>query len=123
MGAVDEKEMLMKLWNGNKTPPATAIPTLINKDNGYQLNCETDGASIGYKILNGGEELKKQIAPQYSFDMMWTYGVPNGNETMLDTPWNIYQDGEILQLQPGKQLVVNAKRIGYTTAKKTFTIN
>lgn len=79
-------------------------------------------ASIGYKILNEGEELKKQIVPQYSFDMMWTYGVPNGNDTKIDTPWSIYKDGDILHLQPGQQLLVNAKRIGYITAEKNFTI-
>lgn len=122
LGALDEKDMLLKWWNGKETPPTTATPILTKVKDGYQLTCETEGASIGYKILNEGEELEKQIVPQYSFDMMWTYGVPNGNDTKLDTPWAIYKDGDILHLQPGQQLLVNAKRIGYITAEKNFTI-
>ena len=122
LGALDEKDMLLKWWNGKETPPTTATPILTKVKDGYRLTCETEGASIGYKILNEGEELKKQIVPQYSFDMMWTYGVPNGNDTKIDTPWSIYKDGDILHLQPGQQLLVNAKRIGYITAEKNFTI-
>jgi len=123
LAAMPEKEMLAKWWNGADTPPATAKPVLTKVEGGYQLTCDTEGASIGYKVLNVGEEMQKIKTKQFSFCMMWTFALlPNGRDMEIDTPWNVYQEGETLALQPGQKLVVNAKRIGYTAAEETFEI-
>jgi len=44
-----EKELVAKLWNGNDTKPETAIPVIKFNGNTVEINCETEGASIGYK--------------------------------------------------------------------------
>ena len=45
---------------------------------------------------------------------------PNGVEEETDTPWQVYQEGTVLHLNPGERLLVNAKRIGYEENVKTF---
>lgn len=44
-----EKELVTKLWNGKKTKPETAKPVVEYKNNKIEINCDTKGASIGYK--------------------------------------------------------------------------
>ncbi len=122
MAAIPEREMLRQWWNGSDTPPTTATPELVKVKGGYQLACATKGASIGYKILNPGEEPQKLKAPQFTYCMMWTFGAPNGRDIEYDSPWNVYSEGETLVLQPDQKLLVNAKRIGYGAAEETFVI-
>lgn len=50
-----EKELLNQLWNSAEAQPLTANPVLIKKDNLVSVNCATEGASIGYKLINDGK--------------------------------------------------------------------
>ena len=47
---------------------------------------------------------------------------PNDVEVEVATPWQVYREGAVLHLQPGDRLLVNAKRIGYEEATKTFEL-
>jgi N-sulfoglucosamine sulfohydrolase len=49
LGAVSEKEMLAKWWNGQENAPKTFEPQIKINKNALRLNCSTSGASIGYK--------------------------------------------------------------------------
>ena len=49
MGAVPEKEMLAKWWNGKDKAPQTQQPTITLKGTKALIQCTTKGASIGYK--------------------------------------------------------------------------
>ena len=51
LGAISEKELIKKMWNGNDTAPETNPVTISFQDNKVILFCATPGASIGYKII------------------------------------------------------------------------
>lgn len=49
MGAIPEKEMLAKWWNGKDKAPQTQQPTIAMNGTTATLLCPTKGVSIGYK--------------------------------------------------------------------------
>lgn len=49
LGAIDEKEMLKNMWNGNDQPPHTAKPVVYQAGNKTTISCMTSGASIAYR--------------------------------------------------------------------------
>ena len=49
LGAMNEKEMVKKWWQGKDTPPQTAEPVFVFKKNKVKITCDTEGASIGYR--------------------------------------------------------------------------
>ena len=49
LGAIPEKELLAKWWNGKEKPPKTSEPILSFKEEKLTIKCETKGASIGFK--------------------------------------------------------------------------
>lgn len=54
-----EQELIDQLWNGRKEQPITSKP-VINSTNGkITISCPTDGASIGYKLVNEAGKLSK----------------------------------------------------------------
>ncbi|MGE0589837.1 MAG: sulfatase [Cyclobacteriaceae bacterium] len=114
MGNVPEKEMLSNWWDGNSEPPKTAEPMIIQTDKGIKLHCDTEGASIGYKIVKNGESrtVNHKI---YSFDFGAMGGrvAKNGTDFSSERPWSVYIPGKVINLSKGDTLIVNAKRIGY----------
>ena len=46
-----EKELISKLWDGEKSRPVTAAPEISRTQGEVSLRCATEGASIGYKII------------------------------------------------------------------------
>ncbi|NJX14554.1 sulfatase family protein [Tamlana crocina] len=82
---LDEAKLVEKLWSGKDTKPETAQPIITAKDGLVQVFCETEGASIGYKIMD-----------------------QNGNAPQS---WEVYQ--EPVQLPKGYKLMVQAHRIGF----------
>ena len=48
-GLIPEKELIKKFWP-NKTQPVTENPIIRRDGNSIILSCETEGASIGYKL-------------------------------------------------------------------------
>ncbi|KPM30785.1 Sulfatase [Croceitalea dokdonensis DOKDO 023] len=51
-----EEELLNQLWKGAKSQPITVTPNISIQGNKVSVNCSTAGASIGYKIINEGNE-------------------------------------------------------------------
>lgn len=55
LGRIPEPQLLKIMWNGGDAPPVTSDP-VITSDNGLvNIHCDTEGASIGYQVLNAGE--------------------------------------------------------------------
>lgn len=47
-----EAELISQLWNGAEKQPVTAEPIILVNDGKIEISCATDGASIGYKIID-----------------------------------------------------------------------
>ena len=84
-----EGELIKKLWNGKDEQPVTSNPSITNDNGKITLSCETEGASIGYKIIEKGAKLPKS--------------------------WEVYQNSIVLP--QGSKLVVQAHRIGFKPSK------
>jgi arylsulfatase A-like enzyme len=80
-----EAELIEQLWEGAETQPVTADPTIVTTDGKISLTCSTDGASIGYKVIE-----KNGLTPK---------------------AWKVYQKPFLVP--SGSNLVVKAHRIGY----------
>ncbi|GAL67211.1 sulfatase family protein [Jejuia pallidilutea] len=84
-----EEDLIKKLWKGTDTQPKTAAPNISNQSGNISISCDTEGASIGYKIIKRGEE-----AP---------------------ASWEVYQN--VINLPEGATLLIKAHRIGYTASE------
>ncbi|XCF05481.1 sulfatase [Tamlana crocina] len=82
---LDEAKLVEKLWSGKDTKPVTSHPIITAKDGLVQVTCETEGASIGYKIM--------------------------GQDGNTPQSWEVYQ--EPVQLPKGTKLLVQTHRIGF----------
>jgi hypothetical protein len=115
-GSIPEKEMVKQMWNGGDEPPVTAAPQVIPTVGGVKLSCSTKGASIGYRVVKAGtaDQPKQHKVITWDMDM---FRKLDRNGTLLPAApvWQVY-DGEILKLQKGDTLQVNAMRIGYKPA-------
>ena len=80
-----EKELIGKLWNGEKTKPVTLEPTINSSGGKITISSKTEGASLGYKIVP-----KNGVAPQ---------------------AWSVYQ--EPFELLEGATVLAQAHRIGF----------
>jgi len=49
LGAIPEKELLTKWWNGKNQAPQTSPPIISKQRSKVSINCTNKGASIGYK--------------------------------------------------------------------------
>lgn len=58
-----EKELVTKLWNGSATKPVTATPIITFKNGKVEINCATEGASIGYKTNPKAKSWQVYTAP------------------------------------------------------------
>ncbi|MBT5718629.1 MAG: sulfatase [Gammaproteobacteria bacterium] len=86
-GLMPEVDLINSMWP-NSVQPTTSSPiaSKAENDGAITLRSKTEGASIGYQILNDGEE--------------------------LGATWQIYQ--EPLAINEGQRLLVIAHRIGFT---------
>ena len=84
-----ERQYIEKLWSGAETQPKTKNPVVVAKGNKLQINCETEGASIGYKIIKAGKK------PTQS--------------------WSVYTGP--VKISSGEELITRAHRIGYVPSK------
>ncbi len=89
MPNLPEAQLIENLWRGNKMQPITAAPK-VNYSNGkVSITCDTEGASIAYKIkINNG---------------------------MLPKSWKIYQNP--FEIPKDAELLVQAHRIGFVASK------
>jgi N-sulfoglucosamine sulfohydrolase len=113
MGSMPEAEMIKNMWKGKDSPPQTEPPEIINDKEGIKLSCKTQGASIGYRIVKKGTPPEKEQRTVQTWDMEFAYGIiKNGIKRNAAPVWNVY-NGEIINLEQGDTLKVNAMRIGY----------
>lgn len=89
-----EKELLAQLWNGAQTQPITATPNISKQGSSVTLGCSTDGASIGYKILD-----------------------KDGGTSEV---WNVYQ--EPFDVPQGAKVIAKAHRIGFLPSEVVESI-
>ena len=80
-----EKELIAKLWNGEETQPTTSNPIFKTSQGQVEINCATEGASIGYKILR--------------------------TDGKMPEVWSIYQ--QPFELPAGSSVISQAHRIGF----------
>ncbi|TMM52006.1 sulfatase [Maribacter algarum] len=80
-----EKELIAKLWKGEKTKPITLEPTIVSSKGKITISSKTPGASLGYKIIP-----KSGTVPKV---------------------WTIYQ--EPFELPREARIVTQAHRIGF----------
>ncbi len=116
MSSLPEKEMITKWWNGKNEPPATDTPVITKTLNTIMINCNTKGASIGYRILKAGadkNEMHKILS--WDFSALLNPKIKNGVEIPAAPLWQVY-NGETIQLNAGDTLKVNAMRIGFKPA-------
>ncbi|MEM9918002.1 MAG: sulfatase [Bacteroidota bacterium] len=84
LGEIPEPELIAKLWGGQHQP-RTSAPRADIAGEKLALSCPTEGAAIGYQLLDEGEEVSKR--------------------------WEVYQ--EPITFLKGKRLLMQAHRIGY----------
>lgn len=89
VAAIDDKNLkpekeLLATFYPNGEQPTMAMPTISNDHGTITLSCQTEGASIGYKVWTGDAE---------------------------PTAWQVYTSPFVLE--EGQQLKVVADRIGY----------
>ncbi|WP_244526803.1 sulfatase-like hydrolase/transferase [Pseudozobellia thermophila] len=84
-----EKKLIAKLWKGGHTQPVTAAPEINVLNGKVAISCNTEGASIGYKIIDS-----------------------NGK---MPDPWSIYR--EPIALGENEKIICQAYRIGFLPSK------
>ncbi len=80
-----ERELIDQLWKGKNTKPITSEPIIASSDGKITITCSTEGASLGYKIID--------------------------NDGAIPKAWTIYQ--EPFATPQGTNLLVQAHRIGF----------
>lgn len=84
-----ESELVSRLWSGKETQPVTSQPIITYQKGTAIISCETEGASIGYKIIDEDKKTPES--------------------------WKVYQNP--IGLPEGSRLLVKAHRIGYMPSK------
>lgn len=82
---LDEAKLVEQLWSGKNTKPRTGVPIITSENDVIKITCETNGASIGYKIV--------------------------AKESKAPNSWEVYQNP--MQLPEDSKLLVQAHRIGF----------
>ena len=86
---LSEKQLISQLWEGSEKQPITAAPKVTYSNGVVTMSCDTQSASIGYKIKTKNETLSKS--------------------------WEVYQ--KPFQVPEHVTLLVQAHRIGYKPSK------
>ena len=85
---LEERKLVDRLWSGRDSKPKTSQPIITSENGKVSISCETDGASIGYKIVKDGKTPKS---------------------------WMVYQNP--IELPKDAKLKVQAHRIGFVPSK------
>tara|TARA_R110002096_G_scaffold9533_3_gene37612 strand:- start:76417 stop:78162 length:1746 start_codon:yes stop_codon:yes gene_type:complete len=83
-----EMKLVERLWSGKDSKPVTSDPIITSKNGKASVSCETEGASIGYKIIKDGNTPKS---------------------------WMVYQNP--VNLSEGEKILAQAHRIGFVPSK------
>ena len=89
LGFVPERELIASFWPQGRQP-MTEPPIFSINENSLSLISETEGASIGYQVIDDNQE--------------------------LGASWKIYQ--EPIRIEVGQRLVALAHRIGFVPSKQ-----
>ena len=89
LGFVPERELIASFWPQGRQP-MTEPPIFSINENRLSLISETEGASIGYQVIDDNQE--------------------------LGASWKIYQ--EPIRIEVGQRLVALAHRIGFVPSKQ-----
>ena len=100
------------MWNGHDGPPVTAQPEVVVSKKGVKISCATVGASIGYQIVRKGALTVAEEHIVRTWDFAYLSGVKTGIKIKAPPVWQVYDD-EVINLQPGDTLKLNAMRIGF----------
>lgn len=84
-----EKELIAQLWNGEETQPVTSTPNISTSQGKVAIQCATEGASLGYKII-----AKDGETPEV---------------------WSVYQ--KPFEIPEGAKVLAQAYRIGFEPSK------
>jgi arylsulfatase A-like enzyme len=84
-----EDELISKLWSGKKTKPVTSNPIITYENGKVNMSCKTEGASLGYKIINVDGKTSES--------------------------WEIYQNP--IAISEGSKIKIQAHRIGFVPSK------
>ena len=84
-----EDELISKLWSGKDSKPVTSKPIMTLENGKISISCETEGASIGYKIIN--------------------------TDGKASESWKLYQNPIVIP--EGSKLKIQAHRIGFVPSK------
>jgi hypothetical protein len=80
-----ENKLINQLWEGNEEQPITADPSINVENSRITIDCLTEGASIGYKIIN--------------------------DNVRSSNTWKVYK--EPFTITKGTKLIIQAHRIGF----------
>lgn len=112
-----EQKMITDMWGGSNQAPKTAEPFFFKTKEGVRIICETEGASIGYKVLKAGEASTPEMhkITSWDFRVLMNPKLENGQPFESEEAWQVYTDQPI-PLKEGDMLLVNAMRIGFIPA-------
>lgn len=123
MGEIPEKEMVVEQWwNGKNEPPLTKNPKIKKNREGVALSCDTEGASIGYRIFDGSPADTTITRPIHTWGFYWLFRDGDKKTIEVPKPWSVYAGGTI-PLKKGQTIQVNAHRIGYRPNETTYKFN
>jgi hypothetical protein len=86
---LNEGELIKQLWKGNNAQPVTSEPIITNNNGKVTVSCDTEGASIGFKVVKSGEKAPKS--------------------------WDVYQNP--IELLKGEKILAKAHRIGFKSSQ------
>lgn len=89
LGRIPEPQLLKQMWGGQDQPPVTLDPVITASGSTIHITCATEGASIGYQVLEPGETPSER--------------------------WSVYTGPFTAE---GKSVVAIAHRIGYQPSQK-----
>ncbi len=84
-----EKDLIQQLWKGEDAQPITSNPVITSANGKVRISCATDGASIGFKVINTNSVTPKS--------------------------WTIYEEPFVVA--EGSLLLVQAHQIGFKTSE------
>lgn len=76
LGRIPEPELLKQMWGGQDHPPVTADPVIASDGTTIRITCPTEGASIGYQLVDPGETPSEQWA-------VYTGPFPSNGKTVV----------------------------------------
>lgn len=117
MGGIPEKEMINTWWNGKNEAPAVADIKLEKVKKGYQLKCETAGASFAYRILNHESDKVNHAIMTWDFARQ-NPKIKNGDLLPSKPSWQIYNG--LIKLTKGDTLMVRGYRAGFKESALTY---